>query len=142
MLLDSLHLVLRITAFLVIIAITIDALLKIAPPLGRPLVRRLFGLAYSDDQAALTQTGEIATLILSVLIIGIWISDCARETAANGLLLTEWSAGTRVRVMMESVAVAIAVEGLLSGLMLVLPGAEHGEGDGDRGRRTLVKSVF
>lgn len=140
MLPETIHLGVSITAFLLGVIVTIYLILRIAPLIGRPLVRRLFGLAYSDDKAALTQTGEIATIILGFLILGIWVLDCARETTTSGLLLTEWSVGMVVRVMAESILAAILVEGMLSGLSLVLPGS-HNDQDAE-GRRTMVKSMF
>ena len=140
MLPETIHLGVSITAFLLGVIVTIYLILRIAPLIGRPLVRRLFGLAYSDDKAALTQTGEIATIILGFLILGIWVLDCARETTTSGLLLTEWSVGMVVRVMAESILAAILVEGMLSGLSLVLPGS-HNDQDAE-GRRTMVQSMF
>lgn len=115
-------------------------ILWIAPLVGRPLVRRLFGLAYSDVKPALAQNGEIATIILGVLIMGIWVFNCARETTASGLLLTEFTTETNVRVVIESVLMAILVEGMLSALAMVMP--ESGSGQEGEIRPTMVKSRF
>lgn len=140
MLLDTLQIALWTTASLVGVGATIYFLVRIAPLIGRPLVRRLFGLAYSDDEAALAQTGEIAVIILGVLIVGIWIFNCARETNASGKLLTEWPADVFVRVVAESIVMAIMVEGMLSAVAMVVPGLGKGK-EGDR-RPTMVRSAF
>jgi len=132
MLLDAIYLALEVTAFLVGITASICSVLWIAPLLGRPLIRRIFGLAHSNDPSALAETGGFATLLLVILMIGIFAFNCGRETSTTGLELFHWDGRIQLRVLAESVIAAVLVEGMLSALALMVPRSETRRGGGRR----------
>ena len=140
MLLDSLKTAFLITFSLCALALAAYGIYRLIPLIGRPLVRRLFGLAYSEDDKALGQTGGVALLMFGLLLIGLWIVNCARERDPSGRMRTEWTSDQLLLVLISSLLEAILVEGMLNALTIVVPrfGRDVTEGE----RPIMVRSVF
>lgn len=139
-LLESLKNATFITFSLVSLGLILYGLYHLPRLIGRPLVRRLFDLAYSDDAKALRQTGDLAIFVFGLLFMGIWICKGTRERDEDGQVRTEWTSDQLLRILTSSILEAVLVEGMLSAVAILLPRFGRGVDEGER--PIMVPSLF